>query len=319
MYRYVFDKTSRRAHIFEFATEPETANVVLFRSGTSSTLSYELLPGIWDSPNPIINGKWRHACIVVGGGKASLYEDGALTASNSLASVTDKPFTANHIGWGICCAPPDFLGANGIECCTATTSTEEPTTSTAAPTTSTAAAPTTSPAEPTTSTAAAPATSAAAMPSTAAATMVPKMTAAPTTSTATSTPTTQVSTLAMMTSLWGFYIISNHLPLVGASRLGVLGVIIMAITPGFALQPPPSAVSDSKSVGPARLQHLHGKVDEFRVYFRALTADEVQAIYAYRGGTHLDVCGKCGGDGSTCSGPGDEVVTRSEQKQTNKQ
>ena len=60
---------------------------------------------------------------------------------------------------------------------------------------------------------------------------------------------------------------------------------------------------------------MRGKVDEFRVYYRALTADEVEAVYAYRGGTQLDACGKCGGDGSTCKGDRrllvDEVVSAS--------
>ncbi len=99
---FVFDATTNQAMIFDFGSSNRN-DVLLKRVRTSDTLEFTYYCG-WDaqgfySPNPIINGRWRHVCVVNQDRRWSLYEDGVISVSHTaLCSLTNTPLTSNFIG-----------------------------------------------------------------------------------------------------------------------------------------------------------------------------------------------------------------------------
>ena len=97
---FAFDATTMSSRIFDFALHALSNNIYLGRAGTSKTLKfYSSCGGGYNLPKPIINGKWRHVCVVNLGRNWSIYDDGALAASQTATcDLTNTLLTSNYIG-----------------------------------------------------------------------------------------------------------------------------------------------------------------------------------------------------------------------------
>jgi hypothetical protein len=100
---FVFDATTYSARIFDFGAGRDNNNVVLFRSGWSDVLyvyySCGYGNGYFHFPNPIINGQWRHVCVVNQGKSWSFYDNGVFAASQTAScSLSNVLLTSNFIG-----------------------------------------------------------------------------------------------------------------------------------------------------------------------------------------------------------------------------
>jgi hypothetical protein len=95
---FVFDETTYEASVFDFGTGDWNSVLRLFRSGYSEQLQLQYsYCGYYTFPNPIINGQWRHVCVVNQGSSWSVYDNLALVAS-LLCSLNDVELTSNFIG-----------------------------------------------------------------------------------------------------------------------------------------------------------------------------------------------------------------------------
>ena len=98
---FVFDATTNDASVFDFGTGTWNSVVRLFRSGSSSQLQLQYsYCGSYYFPKPIINGQWRHVCVVNQGSSWSVYDDGQPLDSSWLTycSLNNAQLTSNFIG-----------------------------------------------------------------------------------------------------------------------------------------------------------------------------------------------------------------------------
>ncbi len=101
---FVFDATTNEASVFDFGTGAWNSVVRLFRSGSSSQLQLQYSNcgyTLYTFPKPIINGQWRHVCVVNQGSSWSVYDDGLLDASwpaYYYCSLSNVKLTSNFIG-----------------------------------------------------------------------------------------------------------------------------------------------------------------------------------------------------------------------------
>ncbi len=104
---FVFDATTSWARVFDFAFAPILAssrhNVCLARNGITNKLTVEYSCGSVTAsaviPNTIVNGDWRHVCIVNQGRKWSFYDNGAIAVSQTATcSLSNIPLNSNFIG-----------------------------------------------------------------------------------------------------------------------------------------------------------------------------------------------------------------------------
>lgn len=105
---FVFDGTTSYGRIFDLGNGADNNNVVLARDWITDSLVLgffgEGTASRLYSPVPIVNGQWRHVCVVNKGMHWSIYDNGALTASETATfSLNDVLLTSNFIGrsnWG---------------------------------------------------------------------------------------------------------------------------------------------------------------------------------------------------------------------------
>ncbi len=96
---FVFDATTYSARIFDFGAGRDNNNVVLFRIGSSNVLQLFYSCGYFNFPNAIINGQWRHVCVVNQGRSWSVYDDGVFAVSQTAScSLSNVLLTSNFIG-----------------------------------------------------------------------------------------------------------------------------------------------------------------------------------------------------------------------------
>ncbi len=102
---FAFDATVMWSRVFDFGLGI-SYNVFLAREQTSKALyiNFSCRKRTFHNiyfPKPIINGKWRHMCVVNLGRDWSIYDDGALAATaTSICNMTDALLTSNYIGRG---------------------------------------------------------------------------------------------------------------------------------------------------------------------------------------------------------------------------
>ena len=99
---FVFDATTYHARIFDFGAG-RSNNIILFRNQWSNVLQFDFYCGpgygYFFFPNPIINGQWRHVCVVNQGRSWSFYDDGVFAASQTAScSLSNVLLTSNFIG-----------------------------------------------------------------------------------------------------------------------------------------------------------------------------------------------------------------------------
>ncbi len=97
---FVFDATTYEASVFDFGTGAWSSGVRLFRSVSSPQLQLQYSNcgyTLYTFPKPIINGQWRHVCVVNQGSSWSLYNDGQLSWLPS-CSLNNAQLTSNFIG-----------------------------------------------------------------------------------------------------------------------------------------------------------------------------------------------------------------------------
>jgi hypothetical protein len=101
---FAFDATTMWSRVFDFGLGMSNNNIYVARVQTSETLQiyYSCRQGHYQEinlPKPIINGKWRHVCVVNLGRNWSIYDDGALAASRTATcDLTNTLLTSNYIG-----------------------------------------------------------------------------------------------------------------------------------------------------------------------------------------------------------------------------
>ncbi len=106
---FAFNATTRWARIFDFGAGQNNQNIILSREGVSNNLRFA---NVYDTyteetilPNPIINGKWRHVCVVNQGRNWTVYDDGTIAVFQiASASIKNVLLTSNFIGrsnWAI--------------------------------------------------------------------------------------------------------------------------------------------------------------------------------------------------------------------------
>ncbi len=101
---FVFDATTYEARIFDFGMGDWSSVLSLSRSGSSNLLQLQFGqcdygPNWYYFPNPIVNGQWRHVCVVNQGSSWSFYDNGALSAFlNSYCSLNNVSQPSNFIG-----------------------------------------------------------------------------------------------------------------------------------------------------------------------------------------------------------------------------
>jgi hypothetical protein len=101
---FVFDATTNYARIFDFGIGPKNNNLLLAREGLNANLVVHyynslVYGGYFAFPEPIINGQWRHVCIVNKGNKWSFYDNGEFMASQIASfSLQNVLLTSNYIG-----------------------------------------------------------------------------------------------------------------------------------------------------------------------------------------------------------------------------
>jgi hypothetical protein len=101
---FVFDVTTPYARIFDFGVGESNNNVYLARMDMSPNLFFAYYSGSTMSesftfPIPIVNGQWRHVCVVNKGKEWSFYDNGAFTASQTASfSLSNVVLTSNYIG-----------------------------------------------------------------------------------------------------------------------------------------------------------------------------------------------------------------------------
>jgi hypothetical protein len=117
-----FDVIHSYNRVFDFGLGAHDNNLLLARLGSSDTLSlfYNYLPNTnneqIDSPNPIVQGTWRHFCVTnkntdTGRSLWSIYENGVLSTQTTRDPVlTSITLTSNFIGKSNWNADPAFQG-----------------------------------------------------------------------------------------------------------------------------------------------------------------------------------------------------------------
>jgi hypothetical protein len=96
---FVFDATTIEASVFDFGTGAGSSGVRLFRWRSSTQLQLQYSYCGYTFPKPIINGQWRHVCVVNQGSSWSVYDDGLLDASwFTPCSLNNAQLTSNFIG-----------------------------------------------------------------------------------------------------------------------------------------------------------------------------------------------------------------------------
>jgi hypothetical protein len=103
---FMFDAATSWARIFDFvllASGSSRDGVFLARRGTSTQLVVALYCGTASEtvviPNPIINGEWRHVCVINQGRIFSFYNNGALSLSQTAScSLNNVQLNLNFIG-----------------------------------------------------------------------------------------------------------------------------------------------------------------------------------------------------------------------------
>jgi uncharacterized protein len=95
---FVFDATTYEARIFDFGTGSGSSVLSLSRSWWSNQLRLLYYCGEYIFPNPIIDGQWRHVCVVNQGSSWSFYDNGALSAFKAYCNLNNVLLTSNFIG-----------------------------------------------------------------------------------------------------------------------------------------------------------------------------------------------------------------------------
>ena len=96
---FVFDATTNGASIFDFGMGAWSSELRLFLSGYSTQLQLQYSCGSYTFVKPIINGQWRHVCVVNQGSSWSVYDDGRLAASlYTYCIMNNVQLTSNFIG-----------------------------------------------------------------------------------------------------------------------------------------------------------------------------------------------------------------------------
>jgi hypothetical protein len=95
---FVFDATRYGARIFDFGQAAGNSVLSLSRSGMSDQLQLQYsYCGSYTFPSPIINGQWRHVCVVNQGSSWSIYDDGVSVGSR-YCSLNNVILSSNFIG-----------------------------------------------------------------------------------------------------------------------------------------------------------------------------------------------------------------------------
>jgi hypothetical protein len=101
---FVFDSASTWGRLFDIGLGQANSNIFLGRFGNTAALHLEFWIGLYDaqsfdSPNPIVLGEWRHACVVNQGRDWTLYDNG--TPNATFRASYDLPqvsLTSGYIG-----------------------------------------------------------------------------------------------------------------------------------------------------------------------------------------------------------------------------
>ena len=104
---FVYDETTSWARIFDFSNPSNFLS--LHRSANSDQLVFEGCVNHQFS-NPIINGKWRHVCVVNQGSSWGVYDDGSSVGSVFGCYLDSNPFTSNFIGRSMVSMDPLLVG-----------------------------------------------------------------------------------------------------------------------------------------------------------------------------------------------------------------
>ena len=92
---FVYDATTPWARIFDFSTP--TNPLTLHRYEYSNQLRFSGYL-YYQFSSPIVNGQWRHVCVVNQGSSWGVYDDGSSVGSVFGANLDSSPFTSNFIG-----------------------------------------------------------------------------------------------------------------------------------------------------------------------------------------------------------------------------
>jgi hypothetical protein len=100
---FVCDASTSWARIFDFGLGPANNNVLFAPCTYNTPPQVHYYCGSESNvivlPNSIINGQWRHVCVVNQGRSWSVYDDGVMAVSQTATcSLNSVPLTSNFIG-----------------------------------------------------------------------------------------------------------------------------------------------------------------------------------------------------------------------------